>query len=114
MKTLKDCIKEAEEKKVAIGHFNISNLEGFWAIVNASKKLNVPVIVGVSEGERDFVGIAQVRALVDSVKKDGVDIFLNADHTFSVDRVKEVVDANFDAVIIDGAEKSLEEKYRND
>ncbi len=109
MMKLKDCIREAEEKKVAIGHFNISNLEGFWAIVNASKKLNVPVIVGVSEGERDFVGISQVRALVDSVKKDGIDIFLNADHTFSVDRVKEVVDADFDSVIIDGAERSLEE-----
>ena len=118
MKSLREYIKEAEEKKIAIGHFNISNTEGFWAVVNASKKLNLPaqaglpVIIGVSEGERDFIGIKQVKALVDSVKADGLPIFLNADHTYSVERIKEVVDAGFDAVIIDGAEKSLEENLR--
>ncbi|OHB15840.1 MAG: hypothetical protein A2431_01095 [Candidatus Zambryskibacteria bacterium RIFOXYC1_FULL_39_10] len=109
MKSLREYIKEAEEKKIAIGHFNISNSEGFWAVVNASKKLNLPVIIGVSEGERDFIGVKQVKALVDTIKTEGLPIFLNADHTYSVDRVKEVIDAGFDAVIIDGAEKSFEE-----
>ncbi len=109
MKTLIECIKEAKEKVVAIGHFNISNLEGFWAVVNASKNLNVPVIIGVSEGERDFVGIAQIKALVDSIKSEGLPVFLNADHTYSVERVKEVVDAGFDSVIIDEADKNFEE-----
>lgn len=113
MKTLREYIAEAEEKKVAIGHFNISDSQGFWAVVNAAKNLSagrrIPVIIGVSEGERDFIGIKQVKALVESVRNDNWPIFLNADHTYSVERVKEVVDANFDAVIIDGAEKSFEE-----
>lgn len=109
MKTLREYIKEAEERKVAIGHFNISNLEGFWAVVNASKHLNLPVIIGVSEGERDFLGVKQIKALVDTMKSEGKPVFLNADHTYSVDRVKEVVDAGFDAAIIDGAEKSFAE-----
>ena len=53
MKTLREYIKEAEEKKVAIGHFNISNLEGLHGIYNAAKNLsasggaNVPVIIGL-------------------------------------------------------------------
>ena len=57
MKTLYDYIKEAEEKGVAIGHFNISNLEAFHAIYNAAKNLSasggikIPVIIGLSEGE---------------------------------------------------------------
>lgn len=109
MKTLREHIEEAEDKKIAIGHFNISNLEGFWAVVNASKKLGVPVIIGVSEGERDFVGIKQIRALVDTVKQENWPIFLNADHSYSVDRIKEVVDGGFDAAIIDCADKSFEE-----
>jgi fructose-bisphosphate aldolase, class II len=112
MKTLIECIKEAEEKKIAIGHFNISNLEGFWAVVNAAKKLEVPVIIGVSEGERDFMGVAQVKALVDSLRSQdahSTQVFLNADHTYSIDRVKEVVDIGFDSVIIDEADKSFEE-----
>jgi len=112
IKTLREYIAEAEEKKIAIGHFNISNSEGFWAVVNASKKLNLPVIIGVSEGERDFIGIKQVKALVDTVKALDLPIFLNADHSYSVERIKEVVDADFDAAIIDGAEKSFEENLK--
>lgn len=109
MKTLREYVSEAEQNKTAIGHFNISNLEGFWAVVNAGKNLNLPVIIGVSEGERDFVGVRQIKALVDSIRETGQPVFLNADHTYSVDRIKEVVDAGFDACIIDGAEKSFEE-----
>jgi fructose-bisphosphate aldolase class II len=112
MKTLREYIAEAEEKKVAIGHFNISDSVGFWAVVNAAKKLNLPVIIGVSEGERDFIGVKQVKALVDTIKAEGFPIFLNADHTYSVDRVKEVADTGFDAIIIDGAEKSFEENLK--
>jgi fructose-bisphosphate aldolase class II len=115
MFTLKEAIVDAERKKVAIGHFNISNLEGFWAVVNGAKKLGVPVIIGVSEGERDFVGIKQMKALVNTVNSNeegSVPVFLNADHTYSLDRVKEVVDAGYDSVIIDEAEKSLEENLK--
>jgi len=111
MKTLREYIAEAEDKKIAIGHFNISDIVGFWAIVGAVKKLNLPVVIGVSEGERDFIGVKQVKALVDTLKSDDLPIFLNADHSYSVHRVKEVVDAGFDAVIIDGAEKSFEENF---
>lgn len=112
MKTLREYIKEAEEKKTALGHFNVSDSVGFWAVVLAAKKMNLPVIIGVSEGERDFVGVRQIKALVDSVQNEGAAIFLNADHTYSVEKVKEVVDTNFDAVIIDGAEKSFEENLK--
>lgn len=112
MKSLREFIQQAEQTHTAIGHFNISNIEGFWAVVNVSKKLNLPVIIGVSEGERDFVGIKQVKALVDTAKSEGLPVFLNADHSYSVERVKEVVDAGFDAVIIDGTEKSFEENLR--
>ncbi len=108
-KSLRQHIDEALADKVAIGHFNISNLEGFWAVVNAAKKLQVPVIIGVSEGEREFMGVAQVRALVDSVKKGGFPIFLNADHTYSFEKVKEVVDAGYDSVIYDGTEQSFDD-----
>lgn len=107
--TYKETIADALSRGVAIGHFNISNIEGFWAVVNASKKLDVPVIIGVSEGERDFIGVKEVKALVDIVKAEGVKVFLNADHTYSFERVKEVVDAGYDSVIIDCAKLPFDE-----
>lgn len=104
-KTLQEWICEALKKKIAIGHFNISNLEGFWAVVLAAKELNVPVIIGVSEGERDFVGVKEAVALVKAYREStGQPVFINADHTYSFERVTEVVDAGYDAVIYDGTE----------
>ena len=110
MKNLREVIKEAEEKKIAIGHFNISNIEGLWAIFRAAQKLELPVVIGVSEGERDFIGVRQVATLVRSIREQyNYPIYLNADHTCSFDRVKEVVDAGFDAVLFDGTKLSIEE-----
>lgn len=109
MKTLREYVSDALARKVAIGHFNISNIEGFWAVVRAAKELGVPVIIGVSEGERSFIGVEQVKALVDTIKKTGQPVFLNADHTYSFEKVKEVVDAGYDSVIYDGTEQSFDD-----
>ncbi|TSC85213.1 MAG: Ketose-bisphosphate aldolase, class-II [Parcubacteria group bacterium Gr01-1014_17] len=104
MQTLRECIAEAEVAKRAIGHFNFSNLETLRAIVQSARAVGVPVIVGLSEGERSFVGLAQAVALVRSFRDEyGHPIFLNADHSYSFEKVKEAVDVGFDAVIVDGA-----------
>lgn len=110
MKTLRACIAEAEAKEVALGHFNISDTEQLHAIVSVARKLNVPVVIGTSEGERDFIGVRQAAALVRSMREEfNHPIFLNADHTYSVERCKEAIDAGYDAVIFDGVKLPLEE-----
>src|SRR3989344_8825583 len=102
MKNLKQIIKEADEQKIAIGHFNISNIEGLWGIFNGAKELNVPVIIGASEGERKFFGTRQVVAVVKSLREEfDYPIYCNADHCHSFESFKEAVDAGFDAVIYD-------------
>ncbi|MEK9171936.1 MAG: class II fructose-bisphosphate aldolase [Patescibacteria group bacterium] len=109
MKTLREYLTWAEEKQVAIGHFNISDSEGFKAVVESAAALGVPVIIGVSEGERDFIGVPEIVALVKIERAKGLPVFLNADHTYSVEKVKEAVDAGFDAVLFDGVTKPYEE-----
>ncbi len=109
MKTLKEYIQEAEEKGVAIGHFNISDSEGLKAVVESATELGVPVIIGVSEKERSFLGVAEIRVLVQAEKDKGLPVFLNADHTYSIEASEEAVDNHFDSVIIDGAEKPFNE-----
>lgn len=110
MKSLRQQIAEARAQGTAIGHFNISTLDGVWAVVDAAKELGVPVIIGVSEGERDYVGVRQIAEVVKSIREErGQEIYLNADHTYSFERVKEAIDAGFDAAIFDGAQLSFEE-----
>ena len=113
MKTLREVIRDAESNHVAVGHFNISNIEGLWAIFHAARNLNLPVIIGLSEGERDFVGVKQAVALVKSIREEfDYPIFINADHTYSFERAKEAVDAGFDAVIFDGAKLPIDENIK--
>lgn len=113
MLSLRDYIAQASEEKRAIGHFNASNIEMVWAIFRAAKTLNAPVIIGFSEGERDFIGVRQAVGLIASIREEhNYPIFSNADHTYSFERVKEAVDAGFDAVIFDGAELSFDENVR--
>ncbi|MBI3633797.1 MAG: class II fructose-bisphosphate aldolase [Candidatus Vogelbacteria bacterium] len=113
MFSLREVIKKAEANKTAVGHFNISTVDQLWAIFRAAKVLGVPVIIGVSEGERDFLGVKQAVLLVKSIREEfNYPIFINADHTYSFERVKEAIDSEFDSVIFDGAKLSLEENIK--
>lgn len=110
MNKLRDYIADAERKGIAIGHFNISNLEALHGVCAAARELKLPVIIGVSEGEREFVGIHEAAALVQTYReKYNQPVFLNADHTYSVEGVKKAIDAGFDAVIFDGVKLSYED-----
>lgn len=112
MKNLREVISEAEQKKIAVGHFNISDITALRAITRAAKELNVPVIIGTSEGEAEFIGFRQAAALVESLKEEGRPVFLNADHFRSLEKVKQAVGAGYDAIIFDAANLSLEENIR--
>ena len=107
--SLHERILEAERRGVAIGHFNVSDSEGFKAVVEGARELNVPVIIGVSEGESEFIGLAEIISLVKIARGNGLPVFINADHVYSVEKAKVAIDAGVDSVIIDGAAKSFEE-----
>ena len=102
MKTLIEVIQEAGKNRVAIGHFNIADLVLLKGIFQAARELNVPVIVGASEGEREFAGTRQLAAVVRSLREEfDFPIFMNADHTHSLAKGLEAVKAGFDSVVFD-------------
>jgi len=112
-KTLKEYLKEVKEKGIAIGHFNISNIEAIHGIYNAAKKLSLPVVIGVSEGEESFIGRDEVACLIKMLReRDNYPIFLNGDHHYTFESVKNAIDAGYDSVIIDGAKLSIEENIK--
>jgi len=113
MKNLLEIIKEAKNNKTAIGHFNISDIAGLKALFGVARELQFPIIIGVSEGERDFIGVRQVAALIKSLRDEfDYPIFLNADHTKSLEKIKEAVEAGFDAAMFDGSESPLGENIK--
>jgi len=109
MQTLREAVEAAREGGYAIGHFNVSDSNQFNAVLAAAEAVGVPVIVGASEGERSFIGVRNLAAMVAAARAAGKQVYLNADHTYSLEKIMEVVDAGFDAVIFDGSHLSFEE-----
>jgi fructose-bisphosphate aldolase class II len=110
MQALGDVLEQAHRNGVAIGHFNIADLVGLKAVIASAQELNVPVIIGVSEGERAFIGVHQVAALVRSLRDElNYPIFLNADHTHSLAKALEAAKAGFDAIVFDASALSFEQ-----
>jgi fructose-bisphosphate aldolase class II len=113
MKSLREVLKRAEADKVAVGHFNFSDLTAFNAIVAAARDKQLPVMVGVSEGEREFTGVRQAAALVKAVRDEyDYPIFLNADHTHSIAKAEAAAKAGFDEIIFDGSALAFEENIK--
>jgi len=113
MQTLRKILEQAEANAVAIGHFNISDLVTLKAVFEAARDLNVPVVVGASEGERQFLGVRQVSELVKSLREDyDFPIFLNADHTHSLPSAIEAAKAGFDWIVFDVSTLPFEQNVR--
>jgi fructose-bisphosphate aldolase, class II len=100
--TLRDVLTRLENEGAALGHFNVADQVLLKAVVAAAAEAKLPVLVGASEGEREFFGARQLGALVKSLREESeVPLFLNADHTHSLAKAVEAANAGFDCVTID-------------
>ncbi|MDD5099044.1 MAG: class II fructose-bisphosphate aldolase [Candidatus Colwellbacteria bacterium] len=111
-------IKEAEDKRVAVGHFNISDIVALKAIAGAARDIYdryhiiAPVIIGLSEGEADFVGLENAVSLVNNLRTGGIPAFLNADHIHSLERLETAVRLGFDSAVFDVSDRPFDENIR--
>jgi fructose-bisphosphate aldolase class II len=118
MKTLREILADVDSKRIAIGHFNISDLATLKGIFSAAQNLSAirnpqsasPILIGTSEGEREFIGVREAAVLVKSLREQyDYPIFLNADHTHSLEKVKEAAEAGYDEILFDGSALPFEE-----
>ena len=100
---LNEYLKQARKAGHAIGHFNFATADVLRAIVEGAKEAGAPaVMVGTSEGEAEFLGMAEAVALVAAMRREfDFPIFLNADHFKSPEKCKAAIDAGYDSVLID-------------
>lgn len=95
-------MRRAKAEKFAVGAFNLDNQETLIAVVRAAKAKRSPVLVEVSQGEVDAMGLDNVRDMVDNYKKsEGVEIYINLDHSPSVKAAIEGIEAGFEFIHID-------------
>lgn len=99
------------QKNQAILHYNVATFEQIKAGILAVRETKLPIIFGVSEGERNYLGVELIKEIVDFYKKD-LPIFLNADHSKNLETAKKAIDLNYDAVLFDGSEYPFEENIK--
>jgi len=113
MRSLKEVLEEARKAGTAVGHFNVSNLEQWKGVLTACEKTKLPAVIGMSEGERNYFGLSDAVALLKNARQDkGLEVYLNADHTHSLENVEKSARAGFDAVLFDCGKLSLEENIK--
>lgn len=94
--------QRTRRQNFAVGAFNIDNQETLIAVARAAQKLNSPVLVEVSDGEVKALGLENIRDMVDNYKQEyGVEMYINLDHSPTVDDCKRAIDAGYEFIHID-------------
>lgn len=95
-------MQRSRSGKFAVGAFNIDNQETLIAVSRAAQSLRSPVLVEVSDGEVMALGLDNIRAMVDNYKEEyGIEMYLNLDHSPTVEACKRAIDVGFEFIHID-------------
>lgn len=98
----RNAVKRAHDEHFALGAFNIDNQETLVSVVKAAKKHNAPLLIEITDGEVKAMGLANVRDMVTNYRREyGVEIYINLDHSPSVEEAKAGIDAGFEFIHID-------------
>ncbi len=106
-------MQRARQQGFAVGAFNIDNQETLIAVSRAAQKTNSPVLVEVSDGEVEAMGLENIRDMVDNYREEyGIEMYVNLDHSPSVEACKRAIDVGYEFIHIDisQANKDASEK----
>lgn len=95
-------MQRSRQQHFAVGAFNIDNQETLIAVCRGAQNQHAPVLVEVSDGEVKAIGLDNIRDMVDNYKREyGIEMYINLDHSPSVDDAKRAIDAGFEFIHID-------------
>lgn len=106
----KEMFKGAYSGGYAIGAFNVNNMEIIQGIIEAGDEERSPLILQVSAGARKYAGQGYIIKLMEAALQDtDLPVVLHLDHGQNFEICKEVIDAGFTSVMIDGSHLPYEE-----
>ena len=105
-------MQRSRQQGFAVGAFNIDNQETLIAIARAAQKTSSPVLVEVSQGEVEALGLENVRDMVDNYREEyGIEMYLNLDHSPTVEACKRAIDAGYEFIHIDISQANHDAPY---
>lgn len=95
-------MQRAKDHHFALGAFNLDNQDTLKAAVRAAKNKKAPILVEVSQGEVEALGLENIRDMVDNYKEEcGVEVYVNLDHSPTVAAAVAGIEAGFEFIHID-------------
>ena len=111
---LVEILKQAEEKKCAVGAFNTPNLECITAVLNAAERLNVPVIIAHAQLHEPVAPLAVIGpVMVEKARQAKVPVCVHLDHCETLDYMQQALDLGFTGAMYDGSLLPYEENLAN-
>lgn len=112
--TLKEILKIAEEKKIAVGSFNTPNLESLRAVLSAAEELKLPVIIQFAQCHEPWIPLELIGPImVDWAKKASVPVCVHLDHGETLAYLQQALDIGFTGIMYDGSVLPYEENLKN-
>ena len=113
--TLKNILKMAESKDMAIAAFNVTSLEGLLAVIEAAEDEDTPVILQFANAAHSkYISLEDIgRVMVAFADTSKVPVCVHLDHGNNFDEIKRALDLGFTSIMYDGSELSLKQNIAN-
>lgn len=112
--TLKEVMKIAEEKQIAVGSFNAPNLESLQAVMGAAEELNLPVIIQFAQCHEPWIPLELIGPImVEAAKKASVPVCVHLDHGETLEYLEKALEIGFTGIMYDGSTLPYEENLAN-
>ncbi|MCL2587484.1 MAG: ketose-bisphosphate aldolase [Firmicutes bacterium] len=110
LSTTKELFVWANKHQRAVCAFNVNNMELIQAVTTAADELGVPIILQISKGARNYAQLPYLMKLIEAaVSTIKIPVAVHLDHGDSFELCKEVLDAGFTSVMIDGSHLPFED-----
>ena len=106
---MKDLLTVAQKNHFAVPAFNIGSDQLLKAVMMSVKEMKSPVILEMSPDEFNFVGYAQIQAMLYEAAHTDVPVCIHLDHGDSYETVVRAIQAGMTSVMIDASKLPYEE-----
>ena len=112
--SMNEILKDAKEKKYAVGCYNAINLDMIRGVIEAAEEEQSPVILCHAEIHFKYTPLEKIAPiLVNEASSAKVPVALLLDHGTSFDAIIKAMKLGFNAIMYDGSSLSCEENTSN-
>ena len=112
--SLNKTLKFAEEKNIALGGFNITNLESLRSVLSAAEKLHLPVVLMFAQIHAHMIPLSLIGpSMVRCAEETGIPVTVHLDHGADLDYLRQALDLGFTSIMYDGSQLPYEENLEN-